>query len=152
MSGKHHVLALVTVLAVAAIVGCSGGTTTIIHSPGSSPARSPSPGSDSTTPASSSAVDKAKEQAVKCIDKIGSSGLVSSAGRTELADCLENFERLDDDISSDEDDAFEHCLIVAAANDKVWTSEGRTRFTNTSVPDCLNQVRSGDDDDDDGDD
>lgn len=150
MSGKHHVLALVIVLAVAVIVGCSGGTTTtIINSPGSSPARNPSPDSRSTTPASSSAVGKAKEQAAKCIDKIGSTGLAGSAGRTELADCIENLESLDGGISSDEDDAFEHCLIAAAAADKVWTSEGRTKFTDTSVPDCLNQVRSGHDDDDD---
>jgi hypothetical protein len=156
MSGKHQVGALVTVLAVAAVAGCSAGTTTIINSPSSTPSStavtSPSPGSGSTTPAPSSAVDRAKAEAATCIDKIGSSGLATSAGRSQLADCLENFESRDDDISSDDDDAFEHCLAVAASNDQVWTSEGREKFTSTSVPNCLNQARSADDHDDDGDD
>jgi hypothetical protein len=155
MSGKYLFGALVTMLAVASVVGCSAGTTTIINSassaPASTPATSPSPGSGSTTPASSSAVDRAKAAAATCIDKIGSSGLAASAARSQLADCLENFESHDDDISSDDDDAFEHCLAVAASNDQVWTSEGREKFTNTSVPNCLNQARSADDHDDDGD-
>jgi hypothetical protein len=154
MSGKHQVGALVTVLAVATVVGCGAGTTTVINSPNSTPATSPSPGSGSTTPAPSSAADRAKAEAATCIDKIGSSGLATSAGRSQLADCLENFESHDDDISSDDDDAFEHCLAVAASNDRVWTSEGREKFTSTSVPNCLNQARSADDHDDgdDGDD
>jgi len=152
LSWKHHVLTLMTVLAIAAIAGCGGGTTTIINSPASTPASSPSPSSDSPTPAPSTAVDRAKQHAAECIDKIGSSQLVSSSAWRELADCLEISERLDDDISPGDDDAFEHCLIAAASIDKVWTSEGRTKFTNTSVPNCLNQVRSGHDDDDDGDD
>jgi hypothetical protein len=120
MSGKQHVLTVCTALAVAAIVGCSSTTT--------------SPGSGTTTPIpSSSAVATAKEQATACITKTGVTGLVSSSGRTELVNCLKAI------VPPDKQEAFKNCVTSAATNDRIWTSEGRTKFTDTSLPACLNQ-------------
>lgn len=129
MSDKQHVLTVVAALMVAAIAaalvaGCSSSTTT-----------SPGGGSGTTTPTgSSSAAAKAKEQATACISKTGVSGLVSSSGRTELVNCLKAI------VPPAEQQAFKECVTSAAVNDKVWTSDGRTKFTDTSVPNCVNQV------------
>lgn len=151
VSGRRHVLLLASALASAAIVGCSGGTTTIIHSPATSPATGPaSPSAASTTPSSDD--DALKEEATECVDKIGTRALQTPIGRRGLAECVENYGKLDHDISDDDDDSFENCLTSAAAADKVWTSEGRAKFTQTSVHDCLNQASHGDDDNGDDDD
>jgi hypothetical protein len=124
MSGKQHALLVVAAMTVAAIAGCSSSTTT-----------SPGNGSGTTTPiASSSAAAKAKEQATACISKTGVTRLASSSGRTELVNCLQAI------VPPAEQQAFKQCVTSAALNDKVWTSDGRTKFTDTSVPNCVNQV------------
>jgi hypothetical protein len=123
MSGKQHALTVATALAAAAIVGCSSSTTT-----------SPGGGTGTTTPiASSSAVAKAKEQATACLSKTSVSGLLSSSGRTELVNCLKAI------VPPAQQDAFKNCMTSAAASDRVWTSDGRSKFINTSLPACLDQ-------------
>jgi hypothetical protein len=129
MSGKQRVLTVIAgaataVAAITAVAGCSSSTTT-----------NPGNGSGTTTPiASSTAVAKAKEQATACITKTGVSRLLSSSGRTELVNCLKAI------VPPDEQEAFKNCLTSAATRDQVWTSDGRTKFTNESVPNCVNQV------------
>jgi hypothetical protein len=118
-----RVLPVIAAAAVAAIVGCSSSTTT-----------SPGGGTGTTTPiASSSAVAKAKEQATACISKTGVSGLLSSSGRTDLVNCLKAI------VPPAQQEAFKNCMTSAATSDKVWTSDGRTKFINTSLPACLDQ-------------
>lgn len=116
-----RVLTVIAAAAIAAIVGCGSTTTT-------------GGGTGTTTPiASSSAVAKAKEQATACINKTGVSGLLSSSGRTELVNCLKGI------VPPAQQEAFKNCMTSAATSDKVWTSDGRTKFINTSVPACLDQ-------------
>jgi hypothetical protein len=118
-----RVLPVIAAAAVAAIVGCSSTTTT-----------SPGGGTGTTTPiASSSAVAKAKGQATACISKTGVSGLLSSSGRTDLVNCLKAI------VPPAQQEAFKNCMTSAATSDKVWTSDGRTKFINTSLPACLDQ-------------
>ena len=126
MWGRQHVLTVAgAIIAAAAIAGCGSGSTS-------------SQAKGTTTPiASSSAAAKAKEQATACISKTGVSGLVSSSGRTELVNCLKAI------VPPAEQEAFKNCVTNAAVSDKVWTSAGRTKFTDTSVPNCVNQVNVG---------
>ncbi len=122
MSGKQSVATVITALAAITIVGCTSSTTS-------------NPGSQTSTPiVSSSAIAKAKQQATACFDKTGLSGLLSSSGRTELVNCLQSI------VPPDKQEAFKNCVTSAATSDKIWTSEGWTKFTDTSLPNCLNQV------------
>jgi ABC-type phosphate transport system substrate-binding protein len=122
--GGMRVLTVIVAAAIAAIVGCGSSTTT-----------SPGGGTSTTTPiASSSAVAKAKEQATACISKTSVSDLLSSSGRTELVNCLKAI------VPPAEQEAFKNCITTAATGDQVWTSDGRTKFINESVPNCVNQV------------
>ena len=126
MSGKLYILTAAATLALIAAAGCS-----------SSSSSSPTAGAASQRPiASSSAVAKAKQEATACIQKTGTSGLLTSSGRTELANCLEGL------VPPAERQAFKNCITSAAVDDKVWTSDGRSKFTNTSVPNCLNSASS----------
>lgn len=119
---------MVAAIAAALIAGCSSSTT-------SSPGNGSGNGTGTSTPtASSSTVAKAKEQATACISKTGVNKLLSSSGRSELINCLAAI------VPAAERDAFKSCISGAAVTDEVWTSEGRTKFTDTSVPNCVNRV------------
>jgi len=120
-----RVLTVIAAAAIAAIVGCSSSTTT-----------SPSGGGTGTTTpiASSSAVAKAKEQATACISKTGVSDLLSSSGRTKLVNCLTSI------VPPEKQQAFKSCVTSAAVSDQIWTSDGRTKFINTSLVTCLDQA------------
>jgi energy-coupling factor transporter ATP-binding protein EcfA2 len=126
MSGKRYVLTAAA-LAFIAVAGCSS----------SSSSSAPNAGTATRTPvASSSAIANAKAEATACIQKTGTSGLITSSGRTELANCLKGV------VPPAEQQAFKTCITSAAVNDKVWTSDGRSKFTNTSVPGCLDTAAS----------
>jgi hypothetical protein len=128
MYGKQYVLTVAATLGIAVVTACSST---------SSSSSSPGGGAASNTPvASTSAVAKAKADATACIQKTGTSGLLSSSGRSELANCLKNL------VPPAEQQAFINCVTSAAVSDKVWTSDGRTKFTDTSVPNCLNTAAS----------
>jgi hypothetical protein len=120
MSGKHYAAAIALVV----IADCSSSTSS--SASGLSSAAS--------AIATSSAAAKAKEQATACFQKTGTSGLLTSSGRSELVDCLKGL------VPPDKVNAFKNCLTSAATSDKVWTSEGRAKFTNESVPNCVNSV------------
>ena len=131
MPGKWHVPAAVAALGIIVVTGCSSSTS-------SSSSSSPNGGttSASTPIASSSAVAKAKQEATACLSKTGTSGLLTSSGRSELVNCLKNI------VPPAEQQAFKSCITSAAVSDKVWTSDGRSKFTNTSVPNCVNTAGS----------
>ena len=125
MSGKRHVLTAVAGLATIAAAACSSSSSSSVSSVA---------GSHVSALATSSAVAKAKDEATACLQKTGTSGLLSSSGRTELVNCLKGL------VPADEVTAFKNCLTSAATSDQVWTSAGRTKFTQTSVPNCVNSV------------
>ena len=126
MPGKWHVPAAVAALGIIVVTGCSSSSS------GSS--SSPNGGSTSASRpiASSSAVANAKQEATACLQKTGTSGLLTSSGRSELVNCLKNI------VPPVDQQAFKSCIASAAVSDKVWTSDGRSKFTNTSVPNCVN--------------
>jgi len=127
MSRKRHVLTTVAALGTVATVataGCGNSTSGL----------SSAAASHASALATSSAVAKAKQQATACVQKTGTSGLLTSSGRTELVNCLRSL------VPADKVTAFKNCLTSAAAGDKIWTSEGRSKFTQTSVPNCVDSV------------
>jgi hypothetical protein len=122
MRGNGHVPAIVVTLGIIAVTSCS-----------SSSSSSSGSAASSTTPiASSSAAAKAKAQATECVQKTGTAALLTSSGRSEVANCLKGL------VPPAKQQAFKDCITTAAVNDKVWTSAGRSQFTNTSLPNCLN--------------
>lgn len=116
----------VAALAVVAITSCSSST--------SSGSVTPAAASHVSALATSSAVAKAKQEATACVQKTGTGALLSSAGRTQLVNCLKGL------VPADKLTAFKSCVTTAAKNDKLWTKAGRTKFTDTSVPNCVDQV------------
>jgi len=132
MPGKWHVPAAVAALVIIVATGCSSSssTTTSTSTPNGGAT------SASTPIASSSAVAKAKSEATACLQKTGVTGLLSSSGRSELVNCLATI------VPPAERQAFKSCLTSAAVSDKVWTSDGRSTFVNTSVPNCVNTAGS----------
>jgi hypothetical protein len=132
MSGNRHVITAVAALAVIAVSSCSSSTSSVSSvSSGTTPAASPASASPRVT---SSVVAKAKQEATACVQKTGTGALLSSQGRTEVVNCLKGL------VPTDKLPAFKTCVTTAAKNDKLWTSEGRTKFTQTSVPNCVNQA------------
>jgi hypothetical protein len=123
MTGKHcaAAVAVLAVLLTSVVDGCS--------SSGSSSSAS----SAASAIATSSAVAKAKAQVNVCVTKIGGvTGLVDSSKRTDFINCMQNL------VPADKVDAFKSCITSAATSDKIWTSDGRTKFTNDSLPNCVN--------------
>lgn len=121
MSGKWNVApaAAALVIVVGAGAGCSSGNASSVASHG-------------TSLATTSAVAKAKDQATACLNKTGVSGLLSSSGRGELTNCLKSI------VPPARQEAFKNCVTSAAVSDKIWTGDGRSKFMNTSLPNCLN--------------
>jgi hypothetical protein len=128
MSGKHRATSIVTVAVVAVLLtlvlaACSsnggGGTATST--------------SAASAIATSSAVAKAKEQVNVCVSKVGGvTELLDSAKRTDFINCMKSL------VPPDKWDSFKNCITSAATSDKIWTSDGRTKFTNESLPNCVN--------------
>ena len=84
--------------------------------------------------ATSTAAEKAKAQLDTCIGKTGVTALVRSSGRAEFASCMESL------VPPAKQEQFRNCITSAVASDRLWTSPGRTKFANQSLPDCLNQA------------
>jgi hypothetical protein len=126
MYGKQRVPAVVVVLGILAVAGCSSSSSSSTSSP---PAGS---ASASTPIASSSAVAAARQQATACLQQVGAAGLLTSSGRSQLITCVENI------VPPAERAAFKTCMTSAAVSDQVWTKAGRQRFTSTSLEACLN--------------
>ena len=121
MSGKRFVPAAIATLGILAVTACSSSSS------------SSDGAAASTTPiASSSAVAKAKEQVTACVQKTGTSALLTSSGRTEFVNCLKSL------VPPAKQQAFKDCVTSAAVNDQLWTSAGRSKFTNESLQTCLN--------------
>jgi hypothetical protein len=119
MSGKWYVAPAAAALVIIAGAGCGSGTASSVAS-------------HATSLATSSAVAKAKDQATACLNKAGVTGLLSSSGRSELTNCLKSV------VPPAQREAFKNCITSAAVSDRIWTSDGRSKFMNTSLPDCLN--------------
>lgn len=121
MSGKWYVApaAAALVIIAGAGAGCSSGNASSVAS-------------HATSLATSSAVAKAKDEATACLSKTGVTGLLSSSGRSELGNCLKSI------VPPARQEAFKNCVTSAATSDKIWTSDGRSKFMNTSLPNCLN--------------
>jgi hypothetical protein len=81
--------------------------------------------------ATSSAVAKAKSQVNSCIAKTGATKLLSTSGRTEFVNCMKSM------VPPAKQEAFKSCVTSAAESDKLWTSAGRAKFTNVSLPNCV---------------
>jgi hypothetical protein len=123
MSGKSYATGAVAVIAALltfAVAGCSKTSTTTTGA------------SAVSAIATSSAVAKAKTEVSACFQKTGATALLSSSGRTEFVNCLQNV------VPPAQRDAFKTCVTTALKSDKIWTSEGRTKFTNESLPNCVN--------------
>jgi high affinity sulfate transporter 1 len=124
MSGKWYVTPVVAAaLAAVAAAGCSSTASSSLSSAASNAA---------SAAATSSAVAKAKSQATACVQKTGTSALLTSSGRTELVNCLKTI------VPPAQQEAFKNCITSAATSDKLWTSDGRSKFMNTSLSNCLN--------------
>jgi curli biogenesis system outer membrane secretion channel CsgG len=125
MSGKHRaaavaVIAVLAALLTFAVAGCSSSSS------------SSASGAASAT-ATSSAVAKAKDQVNVCVTKVGGvTELVNSSKRTDFINCMQSL------VPADKVDAFKSCITSAAISDQIWTSDGRTKFTNDSLPNCVN--------------
>jgi hypothetical protein len=81
--------------------------------------------------ATSSAVAKAKGQVNSCIAKTGATKLLTTSGRTEFVNCMKSM------VPPAKQEAFKSCITSAAESDKLWTSAGRAKFTNVSLPSCV---------------
>jgi hypothetical protein len=124
MSEKHRAAFAVAIAVVAAllsfaVVGCTSTHSSMVSSLATS------------TPVSS-AVAKAKSQLNVCLQKTGTTALLSSSGRTEFIDCMKTL------VPPASQEAFKTCMTTAVTSDKLWTSDGRTKFVNESLPNCMN--------------
>jgi hypothetical protein len=122
MSGKHcaATVAVLAALLTFVIAGCSSSGTS-------------SASSAASAIATSSAIAKAKAQVNVCVTKIGGvTGLIDSSKRIDFINCMQSL------VPADKVDAFKSCITSAATSDKIWTSDGRTKFTNDSLPNCVN--------------
>ena len=89
-------------------------------------------GSAGSAIATSTASAKAKEQLNTCMNKVGATGLLSSSGRSQFSDCMKSL------VPPAKQAQFKNCIISAAEGDQLWTSSGRSKFTDQSLPNCMN--------------
>jgi hypothetical protein len=134
LSGKRVFAVGAAVTAAVAITGCGGGYVAR-HSPAMRPGEPnhshvANPGAGTTQ-----ARAKAKAEVTNCVNKEGTTGMVSSSGRTAVTDCIENL------VPPDKRDALKACLSHAVARDKVYTPSGRAAFESKDAPACLNAAR-----------
>jgi hypothetical protein len=120
MSGKHRAASVVAIAVIAglltfAVASCSSGSTA------------------ASVIATSSAVARAKSQVSVCVQKIGgATGLLDSGKRTDFINCMKSL------VPADKWDQFKGCITSAVTTDRIWTSSGRDKFTNVSLPNCVN--------------
>ncbi len=126
MSRRWHIAPGIAALAIFTAAACSSGAS------GSTGGTANSGGTSTTPIASSPAVAKAKDEATACLHGTGLGGLLTSSGRSALVDCLKSI------VPPAQQEAFKNCVTSAATSDQVWTSDGRSKFLNTSLPNCLN--------------
>jgi hypothetical protein len=125
MSGKYRASSVVTFAVVAVLLTFVLGACSSNGSGSASSAAS--------AIATSSAVAKAKDQVNVCVSKVGGvTELLDSAKRTDFINCMKSL------VPPDKWDSFKNCITGAATSDKIWTSDGRTKFTNESLPNCVN--------------
>lgn len=123
MSEKHRAVFAVVIAAVAALLsfmvaGCTSTNSSMVSSLATS------------TPVSS-AVAQAKSQLSVCLQKTGATALLSSSGRTDFINCMATL------VPPAKREAFKTCISTAVTGDKIWTSDGRTKFVNESLPNCM---------------
>jgi curli biogenesis system outer membrane secretion channel CsgG len=125
MSEKHCsasvVIAVMAALLTFAVAGCSSTTSS-----------GTTGGSAASALATSSAVAKAKDQVNVCVQKTGATALLSSSGRNDFVNCMKSL------VPPGKQEAFKNCISSAATSDQLWTSAGRAKFTNESLPNCVN--------------
>jgi hypothetical protein len=121
MSAKHRAACAVAVAVAVAVLlgfvvaGCGSAT------------------SAATAVATSSAVDRAKDQVNLCVSKVGGvTELLDSSKRTDFINCMKSL------VPANKWDSFRSCITSAATTDQIWTSDGRTKFTGVSLPNCVN--------------
>ena len=123
MFRKQYVLLGAAALAVAAVTGCSQGQ----------PASSGSHGHPmASATAVAPAAAKAKTKITACVNKTGAASLLKPSGRTALVGCLKSL------VPPAKQAQFKNCLTKAAANDKIWTKAGRSKFESADGPNCVN--------------
>jgi len=120
MSAKHYAASIVATAVIAApltfaVAGCGSNGT----------------GGVASDLATSSAVAKAKAQVDTCVQKAGATSLLTSSGRTEFVDCMKSL------VPPAKQEQFKNCITTAATHDQLWTSAGRQKFTNESLPNCV---------------
>jgi hypothetical protein len=74
---------------------------------------------------------KARAEVTNCVNKAGTTGMLSSAGRTAVINCVQNL------VPPGKRAAVKSCLSHAVARDKVYTASGRETFESKDAPDCL---------------
>ena len=114
-----------TVILLAIATACSSSTT-------SGGTTSATGSSAVSAIATSTAVAKAKAQLDTCIKQTGATALLQSSGRTQFVNCMKSL------VPPAKQEQFKTCLTNAVKSDKLWTSAGRSKFTNESLPNCVN--------------
>jgi hypothetical protein len=85
-----------------------------------------------TATVTSTAVAKAKAQLDTCIKQTGATSLLQSSGRTQFVNCMKSL------VPPAKQQQFKSCITSAVESDKLWTSAGRSKFANESLPNCVN--------------
>jgi hypothetical protein len=130
MPGRRLAASVVTIVCTVILLtvatACSSSTTT---SGNGSP---PTSAAATSAAATSTAVAKAKAQLDTCIKQTGVTALLQSAGRTQFVNCMKSL------VPPAKQEQFKTCLTNAVKSDKLWTSAGRSKFTNESLVNCVN--------------
>lgn len=82
--------------------------------------------------ATSKAVTAAKNQVTTCVRKTGPTKLLQASGRSQFVTCMEGL------VPPAKQAQFKTCITNAFESDRLWTTGGRSKFTNQSLPSCLN--------------
>lgn len=119
-SQKGHRASVATTAATAvtaalmafSVVGCGGHTASDV-------ANSPNTG-------------QVRQQLNTCISRVGATNLLSSTGRSRFTSCMETL------VPGAKRQQFRNCIASAVEKDELWTTAGRTKFRDQSLPSCLN--------------
>lgn len=80
------------------------------------------------------AKDAVKAQITACVNATPTVKLLKKAGRQEVIDCLAA------QVPPAQRDALKTCVAQALVDDKAWTRDGREKFLNVSVGQCVVKV------------
>jgi hypothetical protein len=78
--------------------------------------------------------NQVQTEVTNCVNGTPTAKLLTKDGRQQVITCLKGL------VPADKQDAFKQCVATAAANDKVWTADGRSKFENEGVAACVTQV------------